>query len=89
MSRYPARDRYSLANSLRRERAAATDLFEGNGGHAGKIRCTACGVQGYPGGSWMDAHIAGHVECPDCGKVVAVASLRRHQSHRSHPKVES
>ncbi len=68
-----------------RDRAMETDLFEQCGNRSERIRCTRCGQTGYPGGSWMDKHIGGHIECW-CGKVTATATLRHHLGHRTHPK---
>ena len=80
-----AKSKYTPALAQVREQALLSRLFEGNGGYSGKVRCTVCGSTGYPGGSWMDVHIEGHSECPDCGKVKATRVMRKHRSHWSHP----
>lgn len=56
------------------------ELFEPVGTR-GRVRCTVCGMRGYPGGSWQDTHRRGHASCPRCGRMLQVkldGSARTH-----------
>jgi hypothetical protein len=48
--------------------------------YKGKIYCVQCFSDGYPGGSWMDKHIAGHASCSVCGRVYPISTLNLHRT---------
>lgn len=62
----------------------ASDQFEPRpNSYTGKIRCKVCLADGYPGGSWMDAHMRPHVEC--CGRMIPAGKALAHHRTVSHP----
>lgn len=76
------RNKYTPLDDERR-RAAESRAFEPKpNSYRGKIRCRLCHSDGYPGGSWMDPHIAGHTFC--CGHFFATGqglAAHRRQAH--------
>jgi len=45
----------------------------------GKVACPACGMTGYPGGTWTHAHLS-HSRCPDCGGTFSTRGLSSHRA---------
>jgi uncharacterized Zn-finger protein len=67
-----------------------TELFRPVvGSRTGKVECTVCGKDGYPGEhpkSWMNAHKRGHSPCPDCGKQLTLLTNGRPRTHQRCPE---
>jgi len=63
-----------------RDEALAHGNFKGFS-PSGKIHCVVDGDAGFPGGSWMDNHIAGHSACPDCGQMKPTRTMAQHRAH--------
>lgn len=62
------------------------ELFEPVGTR-GRVRCTVCGMRGYPGGSWQVSHRRGHAPCPRCGRMLQVKLDGSARTHTRCPKV--
>jgi phage FluMu protein Com len=86
--------RYTDELMAARRQALDDGLFEWvPNSRRSKIRCVTCTHQspsqyGFLGGAWMDAHIAGHGTCPDCGVVRPTTTMQMHRSNRWHKRGE-